>query len=97
MARKTNELTNNNPADAHSTGPSASYALLNTDGVATKRVVHAALNARRIMRIEPVAFFAAAALLGGSILSDLVQYMVPVRYTITQLFEEGLKFCGITM
>ena len=60
-------------------------------------MVLAARHLGRILRIEPFAFFAAAALLGGSILSDLIQYMVPVRYTITQLFEEGLKFCGIAM
>lgn len=57
----------------------------------------AARHLRRILRIEPIAFFAATALLGGSILADLLQYAVPIRYTVTQLFEEGLKFCGIAM
>lgn len=40
-------------------------------------------------------FLAAVALLGGSIILDKIQFVLPWSYAQVQLLEEGLKFIGI--
>lgn len=49
---------------------------------------------KKIIEIEGVAFFLAGAFLASSILSDLVQSKVPLRYEYVQVIEEGFKFVG---
>lgn len=49
---------------------------------------------QNILRIDAFAFLLAGSLLALSILSDLVQHRIPVRYVYTQMFEEGFKFVG---
>lgn len=49
-----------------------------------------------VFRIGGVSFLVAVALLGGSIILDQLQELMPVAYYLTlQLFEEGFKFVGI--
>ena len=47
-----------------------------------------------ILRIDGFAFVAAGLLLALSILTDLTQSRLPLRYSHSQLIEEGFKFCG---
>ncbi|MGY8793550.1 MAG: hypothetical protein ACKVJN_00230 [Woeseiales bacterium] len=47
-----------------------------------------------IVQIDGFAFITAGMLLALSILTDLTQYRIPLRYVYVQLFEEGFKFCG---
>ncbi|MCP9792108.1 oxidoreductase [Vulcanococcus limneticus Candia 3F8] len=42
-----------------------------------------------------LSFLAAVVLLGSSVLVDEIQSLLPFRYELTQLFEEGFKFLGI--
>ena len=48
-----------------------------------------------MIQADVVAFLVAALLLGLSIVSDMVQDLLPIDYATVQLFEEGFKFVGI--
>lgn len=48
----------------------------------------------RILQIDGVAFVLACGLLGASVLTDLLQFVLPMSYTTQQLIEEGFKFSG---
>lgn len=48
----------------------------------------------RILSIDGVAFVSACGFLGASVLTDLLQFVLPMSYTTQQLFEEGFKFIG---
>ncbi len=47
-----------------------------------------------IMKIDGLAFLFSGMLLALSILTDLTQEHIPLRYSHTQVFEEGFKFIG---
>jgi hypothetical protein len=48
-----------------------------------------------VIQADVVAFLVAALLLGLSIVSDMVQDLLPIDYATVQLLEEGFKFIGI--
>ena len=47
-----------------------------------------------IMEIDGFAFLFAGSLLALSVLTDLTQDFIPLRYRYVQIFEEGFKFVG---
>ena len=49
---------------------------------------------KRIMEIDGFSFLGAGLLLALSILTDLIQGDIPLRYVYTQVIEEGFKFVG---
>ena len=49
---------------------------------------------KQIIEIAGFAFLAAGTFLALSILTDLVQSYIPIRYSLTQVLEEGFKFIG---
>ena len=48
----------------------------------------------RIMQIDGFSFLLSGTLLALSILTDLTQGYIPLRYSHSQVFEEGFKFIG---
>lgn len=49
-----------------------------------------------ILKIEGFAFLFAGLLLALSIFTDLIQSHIPIKYSYSQVFEEGFKFIGAT-
>lgn len=49
---------------------------------------------KKIIEIDGFSFFLAGSLLALSILTDLVQSYIPLKYVYVQIFEEGFKFVG---
>ncbi len=49
---------------------------------------------RTIAEIDGFAFLAAGSLLASSIMTDLIQDHITLRYSYSQVFEEGFKFMG---
>lgn len=49
---------------------------------------------RQILAKDPLAFVVAGSLLAASIGVDLLQNVVPISYTVSQVIEEGFKFVG---
>lgn len=49
---------------------------------------------RRVLAIDGFAFFLSGTLLAASVFTDLVQGVLPLGYSVTQVFEEGFKFTG---
>ena len=49
---------------------------------------------KMIISIEGFAFIVAGTFLALSILTDLTQEYIPMRYSYVQIFEEGFKFIG---
>lgn len=49
---------------------------------------------KKIVEIDGFSFLFAGLLLALSILTDLIQSHIPLRYSYTQVFEEGFKFIG---
>lgn len=47
-----------------------------------------------ILKIEPVAFILMGFFLMASIGTDIIQEHIPLKYSLTQIFEEGFKFTG---
>jgi len=49
---------------------------------------------KKIITINGFAFVLAGVLLALSIVTDLIQFQIPMRYFVVQIFEEGFKFVG---
>jgi hypothetical protein len=49
---------------------------------------------KKIIEIDGFSFLLAGLLLALSILIDLIQNFIPLKYAYTQIFEEGFKFIG---
>jgi hypothetical protein len=49
---------------------------------------------KTILNVDGFAFLAAGSFLALSILTDMIQNYIPLRYSYTQVFEEGFKFIG---
>ena len=49
---------------------------------------------KQILEIEGFAFLVAGSFLALSIFTDLIQSHIPLRYSYTQVLEEGFKFIG---
>jgi len=51
---------------------------------------------KTIIEVDGLAFMLAGLFLASSILIDMIQFQIPMSYEYTQVFEEGMKFVGIT-
>lgn len=51
---------------------------------------------KKIIEIDGFSFLLAGLLLALSMLTDLIQGQIPLKYVYVQVFEEGFKFIGAT-